>query len=327
MKKPTLLILDNQMKFFGVAVLTMSAFLVATILLGDRSARRYQGMDCQHKVIWGDDSPLGLVTIGGSRMLVASVVQDVEAALDAKGFDHLPAANIAHSYYSVEKEYVLLRDLLDHRPVKTALVVIEPRGASFGRLSPDFLTIAKLSDLSTAWQASGHEAPLAVFTDIWTSVKDHMKNWKFAHEPDGKSTAQDCAPLDFRLDLVGLASAQQKFDEKAGQFLEWNLESKEEQAVVSWAKESKRLTDAHGTELFFILMTGTGEFLPDPQLATRFKEQTGADLITFSPEMHQKLSASGRRDHNHLNADGRAIFLPWLINQIAQKCKNPKGCF
>lgn len=129
------------MKLFGVAVLTTSAFLAATILLGDQSARRYQGMDCQHNVIWGDDSPMGLVTIGGSRILVAGIVEDVEAALEAKGFDHLPAANIAHSYYSVEKEYVLLRDLLDHRPVKTALVMIEPRGNSFVRLSSDFPNI------------------------------------------------------------------------------------------------------------------------------------------------------------------------------------------
>ena len=315
------------MKFFGVAALTMSALLVATMLLGDRSARRYHGMDCQHNVIWGDDDPLGLVTIGGSRMLVASVVKDVEAALDAKGFDYLPGANIAHSYYGVEKEYVLLRDLLDHRPVKTALVVIEPRGTSFGRLSPDFLTIAKLSDLPKAWQASGHEAPLAVFTDIWTSVKEHMKNWKFAHEPVGKSASRDCAPQDYRLDMIALEGAQQKFDEKSGQFLDWELKSKEEQAVLSWAIESKELTDQHGTELFFILMTGTGQSLPVPQLALNFKELTGVDLIVFSPEIHQKLSKSGRRDGNHLNAEGRDIFLPWLIDQIAAKCKNPKGCF
>ena len=315
------------MKLFGVAVLTTSAFLAATILLGDQSARRYQGMDCQHNVIWGDDSPMGLVTIGGSRILVAGIVEDVEAALEAKGFDHLPAANIAHSYYSVEKEYVLLRDLLDHRPVKTALVMIEPRGNSFGRLSSDFPNIAKLSDLPKAWQASGHEAPFAVFTDLWTSIKAHMKVWNIALEPAPKSASQDCAPLDYRLDLIALADAAQKYDQKTGQFLEWNLESKEEQAVILWAKASKRLADMHGTELFFVLMTGTGEFLPDPKLASRFKEQTDADLIVLDPEMHQKLSTSGKRDGNHLNADGRAIFLPWLLDQIAAQCKNPKGCF
>lgn len=315
------------MKVFGVAAIAMLGFLMATVLLGDRAARRYHGMDCQYNVIWGDANPLGLVTIGGSRMLVASVVSDVESALDAKGFDHLPVANIAHSYYSVEKEFVLLRDLLSHRPVKTALVMVEPRGNSFGRLTPDFLTIAKLSDLPKAWQASGHEAPLAVFSDIWTSVTEHMKNWKYANEPVEKSTSRDCAPLDYRLDMIALEGAQRKYFEKSGQFLEWNLKSKEEQAVLKWATESKKLADEHGTDLFFILMTGTGESLPEPQFALNFKELTGVDLIVFSPEIHQKLSESGRRDGNHLNAEGRDIFLPWLIDQIAAKCKNPKGCF
>jgi hypothetical protein len=315
------------MKFYGVSVLTVLAFLVAIVLLGDRSARRYQGMDCHHNVIWGDDSPLGLVTIGGSRILVASVVRDIEVVLDEKGIDHLPAANIAHSYYSIEKEYVLLRDLLDHRPVKTALVMIEPRGNSFGRLSSDFLTIAKLSDIPKAWQAAGHEAPIAVFTDLWTSVTSHMKSWNIAVGTDAKGASHDCAPPDYRLDAVALADAERKFEKKAGQFLKWNLKSKEEQAVLSWAKASKNLADSHGTELFFILMTGTGEFLPDPRLATMFKEQTGANLIVFDPEIHQKLSISGRRDGNHLNGEGRAVFLPWLIDQIAVQCKNPEGCF
>ncbi len=315
------------MKRFWVAVLTMSAFLVATLLLGDRPARRYQGMDCQYSVIWGDESPLGLVTIGGSRILVTGIVEDVESTLDAKGFDHLPAANIAHSYYSVEKEYVLLRDLLEHRPVKTALVMIEPRGTSFGRLSPDFPSIAKLSDLPKAWQASGHEAPFAVFTDIWTSITSHLKNWNIAHEPKAKIASTDCAPMDYRLDMIGLADAEKAFKQRAGQSLDWNLESIEDQAVISWVKESQMVADTYGTELFFILMTGTGEFLPDPKLVSNFKEKTGANLIVLDRKIHKKISAAGKRDGSHLNAAGRAIFLPWLIDKIAAQCNNPKGCF
>ena len=303
------------------------------ILVGGQPERRYHGNTCQYQVIYGDDAALGLVAIGGSRMLAAANASELDSIIASRNPNASPSANIAHSYYSVEKEYVLLRDLLSERPVKTALVMLEPRGNSFGSLHSEYSPIAKLSDIPLTVSAAFQEAPARVLAGIWDIINAHFKPWyalETALAPrvfDVDPTPLDCAPTDYRLNIVALNNAEQRYQARRGQPLEWDLDAPEEQAVLTWVRASQAIADQHDTALFFILMTGTSEYLPDSALPEIFRQKTGSELIVFDAQIHQQLASDGKRDSSHINAAGRDIFLPWLVDQIAKNCPRQDGCF
>lgn len=315
--------------FLPVFLLIFAGLIVA----GGQAERRYQGNHCQYQVIYGDTTPLGLVAIGGSRMLVAANTTELDTIIVSRHPNALPSANIAHSYYSVEKEYVLLRDLLLERPVKTALVMLELRGNSFGSLHSEYAPIAKLSDIPLTAAAALHEAPANVLSGIWDIVKAHFKPWYALetvlapHVLGDDPTPLDCAPADYRLNIEALSNADLRYRSRLGQPLYWDLDAPSEQAVLSWVRASQAIAEEHDTALFFILMTGTSEYLPAPSIVETFRDRTGAELIVFSPDIHMRLAEGGKRDSIHMNAVGRAIFLPWLVEQIEERCTKEDSCF
>ena len=87
------------------------------------------------------------------------------------------------------------------------------------------------------------------------------------------------------------------------------------------------ISNASGTEVIFLLITGTSEPLPAPDFAAQFEAAFGLPLIVMDRDLHARLARMGNRDNHHMTPAGRAVFLPWLVDQIEQTCRRADGCF
>lgn len=316
-------------RFFISLTFVLTAAL-AIFYLGDAPARRYSGESCPYNMIFGSGArePIGLVTVGGSRVLVATSARDFNPILKRTHPNALTVHNLAHSRYSLEKEYILLRDLLERRSAKAALIMIKPRGSSYGSVHPDYVKIAKLKDIPTTleatWQESAVEALSAVRDIFWEHIA-------FFDRTDGKlhpqETSIDCDRIDNRLNVPVLSEGTRNFPSIMARELKWDLSAPEEAGFMRWMEAYRSLSKKHGVEFFFLLMSGMTELLPAEGMEEAFEKATGMHLITLPEDMQRKLSPGGRRDTSHINKIGRDVFLPWLIKRIDEKCTRPDGCF
>lgn len=320
----------------------MSRFITALILLftatltalyaGDAPARRYSEDNCQFNMIYGGAStPIGLVTVGGSRMMVSTSGRDFNPILKRTHPNALTVHDMAHSTYSMGKEYVLLRDLLERRSVKAALIMIEPRGANsiFGKADPSYTQIAKFGDIPTAiatmWPESGVGAIHTVRDILWQHIAFLNRTDGKLHREEGPT---DCDRTDNRLNIPVLAQGAENIQTVAEKTnLNWDISSPREAGSMRWIEAYRSLSQKYNVEFFFIVLSGMGEPLPTEGTEEAFASSTGMHLITLTPDLQRQLSPAGRRDISHINKAGREIFLPWLIKRIDEKCTRPDGCF
>lgn len=302
---------------------------VAILVLGAQPERRYQNDACQYNMIYKADPkvPIGLLTLGGSRVRVSTHARDLQAIIDERNPEALTMHNLAHSIFVLEKEYVLLRDLLERRNVKSALIMIERPNGGLDRNIADFFTIARLSDIPMAFNALWPENPKYAILSVRDIIWEHLR---FYARTDGKKhkeqTDFDCDKLDYRLNIPALADAEAKFEMSKLETLDWDVLNNSGTVFLRWMKAYKTLADEAGVQIIFIVITATSEPLPSYNLEATFFSKTGMHLITMDREIHEKLSMIGKRDSSHINQQGRRIFLPWLYQRILEKCTRQDGC-
>ncbi len=314
-------------------VLTLCIAAVAGALwLGDRPERRYVNAECQYRMIHQDTDEMGLVSVGGSRILTAVDSHHLNALLDASGKAHAPAFNLAHSHYTLAKEYVLLRDLFDRGwAPRSVVVMIQPRGKRAGAIHPEFAEIARLSDIPLSMRALWSEDPWAAISGAALILRHHFKFWEEVRLRKGTSLSErtdNCHLGDYRLTLDELERgvAARKQAELNGP-MDWKVEEPSEEFNRIYIRAIADLARDHGAEAIFLNLTRAGILPPDPAFAEKFRDATGSPAIILPPELMARIDHSGRRDRMHINAQGRAYFLPWLISQIENACTAPSGCF
>jgi len=130
----------------------------------------------------------------------------------------------------------------------------------------------------------------------------------------------DCHANDLRLDLRQLQIAAERREKNEAKTVKWQLSSLRDRYHMTYIKRLKALADRYDVPLFFI-------YLPRPsQSADTFLAETGVPLITPDPELQKRLNRGGRRDLTHINAAGRAYFLPWLQAEIEAACPEGRQC-
>ena len=309
----------------GVFLLAIVAMLIA----GGTPERRYESAACQYKMIYdyAPDQPMGLVTVGGSRVRVSTNATDFNELLRETRPDAAPMHNLSHSIYSIGKEYVLLRDLARRHDIKSAVVMIEERSRDFGAAHPDFIEIARLKDLPLAVRALWLESRAGAVSAVKGVFLEHFRFFDSVGTPHRETTQYDCDQLDYRLNVEILADADDKFEQQLGQTFDWDLSASQEDGFAVWIDAYKRLADENKFQIMFLLFSATTEPLPSLATEQKFADIFGVPIITLDNEIHASLSKDGKRDASHINAKGREIFLPWLIERIEEKCTRPDGCF
>jgi len=317
------------MRRFVFAGLLAFTALICAVALGSTPERRYESAACQYRMIhdYTPEQGFGLVTVGGSRMRVATSAREFNPLLAEKVPQAAPMHNLSHSYFTLEKEYVLIDELLRKHGAKSVLVMIEPRQADFGKAHPDFLEIARLQDIPLTMKALWSEDPHAAFSAAKAVVFQHLRFIDRVGKPHKEMTLFDCDRLDYRLDVRALDAANKKYISGPLGTLNWSLDDPDQHGLAVWLNAYKELAEKYDTEIMFMLITATPEPLPDPALEAKFLEKFDMPLITLDPELHAVLSEGGKRDASHINQQGRAVLLPWLIDEIAAKCRREDGCF
>ena len=308
-------------------------FSIFTSMLwyGNSAERRYKNSACQYRMIY-NYSPkpeMGLVTLGGSRLRVSTSARHFNQILNKLRPNYSPMHNLSHSVYSLEKEYVIARDMLAEKKVKTLLIMIEPRPGSndYGRAHPDFLEIAKLSDIPLAVKAYWPESAITAINAVKGIIVEHLKISERVGKQSNEMSDRDCDKYDYRLNVDVLDRGLSTFNKISGIRKDWNLDASNEEGFLQWMKHFHRLSTKTNTQIIFLLLTATNEYLPKSKVENNFFNKTQMQLITLSPEIHAMLSPWGKRDNSHLNEKGREIFIPWLVEQIENKCMRKDGCF
>lgn len=302
--------------------------LTGLIWFGDAPERRYVNSPCQYQMIQQPVQEMGLLTVGGSRMMTATDADDFNAALASVGEPHLPVFNLAHSHFSLGKEYVLLRDLFERWSPKAVLVMLEPRKSSYGEAHPEFAEIARLSDIPSYAAAILQEDGAESVRLILRVIRHHLRVWerlspKQMALPEEPLT--NCHPGDYRLTLDHLMKGAQR-SAKGLKWADWDITAPEEQFNRTYIRQISDLAEANGAQAIFLRLQGTGEPIPEPGVSDRFRDATGAELITYDAQLEERMASIGRRDRSHINALGRETFLPWLIDRIRAVCRQDDGC-
>lgn len=320
----------------------LTLFLCAVVLwLGGSEERRYENYECNQRMIY-DYKPvgeMGLLTLGGSRIRVATATPDFDLFMDEEDMSSGLVHNLGHTNYSLGQEYVFLRDALEKHSPRSVLVMVEPRMAKFGTVEQGFIETARLSDIPLAMRTAWVEEPrvaISVVRDIFVKhlyvmrpIKNLMKKYlRISNSSLAKRypNPRNCDTGDHRLSVQKLANAEQKYNEVSKQILEWDLSSGSEVGFLRWMKAYKLLADSRNVGIIFLLMTGTDEPLPQEGFSKKFEDVTGMPIITLTSELHEIISRNGKRDNIHLNSLGRKEFIPWLIDQIKEKCRLEVKC-
>lgn len=302
--------------------------LAALLWEGGSNERRYKSEACPHRIIYDyiPEDPMGLVTLGGSRVRVSTSERDFNAYLAEHRPDALPMHSVAHSIFSLEKEYVILRDLVEKHSPKSVLIMIEPRNKDFGAAHPDFVEIARLSDIPLAVTALWPEDPLNAVRAGRDILFEHLDIFDDITTQHREMTVLGCDTLDYRLDVTKLNRAETQRQSLGDRKLTWDLTGSDQDGFARWMDAYRAVAERSGTQVMFVLVSASSEPLPDPAIEQEFEALFGIPLITLDQDLHNELAIMGRRDASHINAPGREIFIPWLTAQIEAKCSRPDGC-
>lgn len=319
------------MKRFRIALTVCTVALGLVLWVGGSSERRYVNTICQHFLINQDPFDIGIVTIGGSRILTATDADHFNEILDRSGVEHQAAVNIAHSHFTLAKEYTLVRDLLQNgwKP-RSVLVMIEPRTGRYGAIHPEFAEIARVSDIPLSMRALWSENPWAAVAGAVQVLRHQFEVWERVRLPRGaqvRHELKNCHVGDYRLTLDQLARYQELSDRAARNGpLKWDIAGPKEAFTRTYVEAFLDLADAYDTQVIFHYLSRAGTTPPTQEFADVFYQTTGARLIVQPPELAAKIDRVGRRDGTHINAHGRETYLPWLIGEIQTNCENPRGC-
>ncbi len=327
-------------KFFG-ATLVVCLVLGFLIVRGDSAEVRYRGSDCNYYLTYENTGPISLAGFGGSRMRTAFDADDLARILRDSGHPEAIVYNGGHSHYSIEKEYVLVRDLLETRQVKTVVVMLQPRAMDYALISRDFKSIARVRDIPTIVNAVAHESLVEGVATSFKVLSERLKLPEPVPSCHDKKNAKrrlckvavhredptrNCHPGDYRADLDRLLDAESRVEKMSTQIREWDPTSLENRFTLHFIKRIQSLAASKDTAVFFLFLYRTGKpFLPDG-LSERFKMETGAELLIPPRDMVSQLAIDGRRDPTHMNSKGRALFLPWMIAEIKSRCPRADGC-
>lgn len=317
------------MSRFFIACVAVALLVSIVLYVGASPERRYETADCQFHMIYDyePEPKMGLVTLGGSRVRVSTSARHFNTLIEHLRPDAAPVHNLSHSYYTLEKEYVLARDLLEQHSVKTILIMIEPRWNDFGKADPDFLEIARLSDIPLTVKALWPEDPLNAVRAAHKILIQHFGIFDRVDDPHRETTERDCDRLDYRLDILALERADDAYAEASRSVLDWDITRADHAGFLNWMTAFRALQEQSGTQVMFLLMTATSEPLPPESFAGQFLETTGMEVIVLDPQIQTLLAEGGRRDASHLNVIGRAMFIPWLVPEVEAKCQRADGCF
>lgn len=318
------------MKRFALAFAIVVLLVGGILWWGDQPERRYEDSACQYRMIYGMPDgrqvPIGLVTLGGSRVRVSTSADHFDKILTRINPSALPVHNLAHSRFSLEKEYVLLRDLLEVRQVKAALVMLKPRFSHHGLAHPDYMEIARLSDIPYAIRALWPERKMAALEAVRGILWEHLRFFDRVKQPPRDTTERNCDGVDYRLNIDRLLEGYRAYQREQGA-LHWDLSAPESRGFLWQMQAYKNLAEQHNVQIIFIIMTAADERLPPPGFEQAFERITQMKLITLDKDIQNALSMDGRRDQSHINHAGREIFIPWLIEKIESKCIKAEGCF
>lgn len=317
------------MILFRVLLGIFACAFALVVWLGDRAERRYVNSQCQYRMIEQTPDAMGIVSVGGSQMLTAADADDLNAVLDKTGGTHAPAYNLAHSYFTLAKEYVLLRDLFEAgwRP-RTVLVMLTSRNRRHGTVHPEFAEIARLSDIPISLRAIWAESPWAAIAGAAQILRHHLQIWEHVKLPkNAPDRVRNCHLGDYRLTLEHLQRGPELRALAAKRkVLPWDIAGPGEIFTRTYVEAIADLAAEHGAQAIFVNIPRVGTPLPAPEFPAQFLDATGVRFLTPPVEMARRLDAAGRRDISHMNAAGRAYFQPWLIEEIRSACTFDHGC-
>jgi hypothetical protein len=309
------------------------AFAIFVFLHGETPKRRYESLPCVYNAVFENRIPAGLVTAGGSRLMVSTPPGEISEELGKRGVPHLRGFNIAHSIYGVETEYVIIRDFLEQHQAKSLVIMLNPRHIrGLDYVQRHLSSVAKTSDVFEYMRTSFWDNPTLVLS---TSLKIISNNFKFFEKiPSSKIESEpvsDCSLEDGRLNLKQLEIAYNRYEVyQNNEFeppLDWDFSKIGEASQIEWVRKINTLASKQGTQVFFLVISSGKERLPSPETAALFKKATGSTLLYFDKELYSVLSENGMRDFQHLNIVGRNIFIPWLIDEVTENCTRKDGCF
>ncbi len=328
------------MKVFYAALCLVIAGLAVKLAYGGTADRRYSRSDCNYRLIYENKGPVDLAMVGGSRFLTAMDSDDLSAYLKARRGYSPVLYNVSHSHFAIEKEYVIIRDLLDERKVKTVVVMMQPRNWSRNIVHEDFYKMATLGDAVTIVGAAATEDPFVALSAAGRVVLEHLKpSQRLASCTNGslndsrcrrhvhrKDPTRNCHSGDYRFDVRQLLAGERVRDVKLSRPLTWKINSARETFNIVFIRKLQALADRHGTKLFFLYLPRTNQSTPKPEFARKFEAATGSQILIPPPDLVKKLALGGRRDNTHINAAGRKWFHPWLVRQLESRCPDINGC-
>ncbi|KIC40946.1 hypothetical protein RA28_21420 [Ruegeria sp. ANG-S4] len=317
-----------MMRVFFITLALIVCGVAVVVWIGAQPERRYETSACQYRMIheYKPEHEIGLVTVGGSRMRVSTNAQHFDEILAEIRPGSLPVHNLAHSYFSIGKEYVLIEEFLENHNPKAIVVMIRRRTGDYGTVHRDFVDIARLKDIPLVVHALWPEDRLNAIRAARDVVLKHLVPLRRVQAPHPEMTIRNCDRLDFRLDALALDNGAKKFETLDGVTVDWELSDPRQEGLRRWIAAFKELSNRTGTDIIFLSITATWEPLPEKGLELEFEAETGMPLIVLDRELHRKLVEDGKRDESHMNQAGREIFLPWLVSRIEEKCSRSDGC-
>ena len=270
---------------------------------------------------------------GGSSLMVRFAHDEYKTQ---KHFNQVFQKNInfinnGHSHYSIEKEYVLLKDFYKNHKSKYIIMMFKPDEKI--KLHQDFKKIADVEDII---DIVNHDLVLFIITlkDFVTFRTKNLFKKVYIDENYIKKIQKTKNCYDGAYDknkknnkfLTKKTGIYKKYHDT---FFNKNLDVKnlqEDQTIFQLSKKEKyylkkiiSLAKENDSEIIFIYTSEVNKKKIKKNFVKNFNEYTNKKLLVENKEMKKKFNenyVNFFRDFRHLNNEGRAYYLPKILNRI-----------
>ena len=137
--------------------------------------------------------------------------------------------------------------------------------------------------------------------------------------PSDSGVLNTCYEVDYEMNPERLAQEQAKLARNGFRERNFDIGKKQHAYQLYYYRKIVALAREHGTRVTFIHLPRVAEPHWGDYTKERFEAEVGAPLLRLPESLRRELSAKGYRDHGHMHAPGRAIFLPWLAAELARE--------
>lgn len=322
-------------------VLCLLVLAVWGVLLTDRPEVRYQEYPRQFHLIYGQRGPVDLAIFGNSRARRAIVAEQLVQQLVEANFRFSGSPVLyecACNWRGQEHQYVLVRDLLEHRPnVERILIEYNLNPGRTRRYHPHTPFTARVGDLADIQTVESETSAVLRGSLLLKQILNRTtlrveqlitRHWtRLARHPVQPARTTDCTHSTDSIRAEDNLGKRKRLGRKwRKRPYRWKLEGERERINEHYTRAMIRLAQRRGVRVALFMVPRLYNAPFKPGFREEVEKHFGIPFLVPPVNVLEKLYEPGAyRDPTHMTPKGSRIYARWLARELCRIWRSPSG--